>query len=228
MVIGNGMLAQAFERYKDDDNIVIFASGVSNSKETDIDKYLREINMLYDASLLKSQSKLIYFSTTSIFDPSLIDSAYIKHKREIEKIIENNFPNYLIFRLPQVIGRTTNPNTFYNHLKNKIVNSETVTIYENASRWIIDVDDVVGILSSVIDDVNQNKKTMNVAFDNKTSVLKLVSLMEILLRKKSDKENALIGGDDYDFDKAEFIFLADKLGMNVTKGYNVITLKKYL
>ena len=33
MVIGNGMLAQKFAKYKSDLDIIIFASGVSNSLE---------------------------------------------------------------------------------------------------------------------------------------------------------------------------------------------------
>ena len=33
MVIGNGMIANAFKQYENDDEVIIFASGVSNSKE---------------------------------------------------------------------------------------------------------------------------------------------------------------------------------------------------
>ena len=33
MVVGNGMLAQYFDSYKDNDEVVIFCSGVSNSNE---------------------------------------------------------------------------------------------------------------------------------------------------------------------------------------------------
>ena len=34
MVIGNGMIANRFMSYKNDEDIIIFASGVSNSKDT--------------------------------------------------------------------------------------------------------------------------------------------------------------------------------------------------
>ena len=34
MVIGNGLIAGQFNKYRDNDNVIIFASGVSNSKET--------------------------------------------------------------------------------------------------------------------------------------------------------------------------------------------------
>ena len=46
MVIGNGMIANRFASYKDDDNIFIFASGVSNSKETNEEHFLREVQLL--------------------------------------------------------------------------------------------------------------------------------------------------------------------------------------
>ena len=43
MVIGNGMIANRFmNRYRDDSNVIIFASGVSNSSEKFEDQYIRE------------------------------------------------------------------------------------------------------------------------------------------------------------------------------------------
>ena len=61
MVIGNGLIASAFERYKNNDDIIIFASGVSNSQETSELAFNREINLM--KRYLNLDKKLIYFST---------------------------------------------------------------------------------------------------------------------------------------------------------------------
>ena len=42
MVVGNGMLARAFKSYQKQDNIIIFASGISYSNETDSSSFVRE------------------------------------------------------------------------------------------------------------------------------------------------------------------------------------------
>ena len=47
MIIGQGMLAKRFEKY-DNDNIVIFASGVSNSRETSKIMFEKERKLLIE------------------------------------------------------------------------------------------------------------------------------------------------------------------------------------
>jgi hypothetical protein len=46
MVIGNGMVATKFESFKTNDEHIIFASGVSNSKSSDSSAYKRESELL--------------------------------------------------------------------------------------------------------------------------------------------------------------------------------------
>src|SRR5438477_266860 len=49
MVIGNGMVAKRFESYKTNDQFLIFASGVSNSKNINHAAYERELTLLKNA-----------------------------------------------------------------------------------------------------------------------------------------------------------------------------------
>ena len=50
MIIGNGLIAQACaQHFGDDPNVIVFASGVSNSRENSSDAFLRERQMLGDA-----------------------------------------------------------------------------------------------------------------------------------------------------------------------------------
>ena len=43
MVVGNGMIANRFINYKNDEDTIIFASGVSNSKDTVEEQFSKRI-----------------------------------------------------------------------------------------------------------------------------------------------------------------------------------------
>ena len=49
MVIGHGMIAKHFSKYIDDENLLVFASGVSNSSTTKEADYTREQDLLLHA-----------------------------------------------------------------------------------------------------------------------------------------------------------------------------------
>ena len=57
MIIGNGLIANLFTEH-DRENIIFFASGVSNSLETEKSAFLREENLLRNTSqkILKKSS----------------------------------------------------------------------------------------------------------------------------------------------------------------------------
>ena len=80
MVIGNGMIAKRFSSYGDDKDILVFASGVSNSSSTGDVEYTREEALLSKAIQDNPHKTILYFSTCSIYDPSLQESMYVKHK----------------------------------------------------------------------------------------------------------------------------------------------------
>jgi nucleoside-diphosphate-sugar epimerase len=164
MVVGSGMIAKAFHHYSNNDEIVIFASGVSNSKEEDDLAFEKEKNLLLSTRFNNVNKKFIYFSTVSVDDKSLSNSKYIKHKIDMENVLSAIFSNYIIFRLPNIIGNTNNNNTFFNFFKNKIKNNEEIQIQKDASRYIIDMDDIVNYLQPIIDSKLKNK-TINVCFE---------------------------------------------------------------
>ena len=108
MIYGNGLIAKSFKKYHKNSKFIFFASGISNSQEIDKFKYAREIKLLKKVILKKRNNQIfIYFSSCSIFDPSKKNSLYVKHKLKIESIIKT-YDNYYIFRLPNVIGNSSN------------------------------------------------------------------------------------------------------------------------
>lgn len=222
MVIGNGMMAEAFKQYKDDKNIIVFASGVSNSQEQNVQSFQREINLLKENIDFR---KMIYFSTISIFDNSLKSSKYISHKLHIENLIQENCENYLIFRLPNVVGKTNNKNTFFNFIKDKIINNEELIVQKNASRYFIDVEDLTKILPIIIS--NENKKCINICFDNKVYITQMIEIFEDILGIKANK-TFTEEGYNYIVDNSYFLNVIENNNILIDNDYNKKIIKKYL
>jgi nucleoside-diphosphate-sugar epimerase len=218
MIIGKGLIAKAFEKYNDDNDIIIFSSGVSNSSETKESEFEREESLLKEHLLLNK--KLIYFSTVSVIDGSL-KSPYINHKIKMEKMISDNHSNYLIFRLPIVIGNNANKITFFNSLKDKINNGEELKVF-SVGRYLIDIDDLSETLPTLIDNYSENNKTLNICFDNFSSVKEIIKRMEFYLNKNSEKvyidcdSNTIV--DNYYFNNL----------FKKSNDYNEIIFQKYL
>lgn len=112
MIIGNGDIATALKGNEDCFNrdVIFFASGVSNSKETHPEPYQRELR------LLMSQPKdkhIVYFSSLCIY---YLNTEYARHKRIMENTIKNHWPSYTIVRIGN-INWGKNPHTLINYLK---------------------------------------------------------------------------------------------------------------
>jgi UDP-2-acetamido-2,6-beta-L-arabino-hexul-4-ose reductase len=195
MVEGSGLLANTFRSFKDNSDVIIFASGVSNSGCIDSVQFKRELDLV---SKYKTSKKLfVYFSTSSIEDPFLKGSLYIKHKLEIEFYIKANFQRYLIVRLPNVVGKTKNPNTLINFVYNCVQSGEKINIQLKASRYLIDVEDIFSCLDKVIVNETDLNKTVNLIIAKKLSVLQIVESFETHLGKKIEKEILPNAGGDY-------------------------------
>ena len=107
MIIGHGDIASVLmER----DDLLFFASGVSNSSEIRESEYQREIDLLLSQP---KDAHLVYFSSLAIF---YSQTRYTTHKRVMEEIIKRNFRKYTIIRLGN-ISWGINPHTLINYLK---------------------------------------------------------------------------------------------------------------
>jgi len=224
MIVGNGLIAKAFhEDYANRDDVLIFASGVSNSSNTDPKEFFREKALL--ESFLSEQKKIIYFSTYSIADPSLADSSYILHKLEMEGLVKAA-NDYLIFRLPQVAGKTDNPNTLLNFLCHKIKNQEPLEVFSNATRNIIDVDDIQKIASYIIDKNLMKNNILNICSPQKSFVLDIVKIFEDILHKKANYK-LINKGENFDIDVKFSTEIAKKLNILFHTDYLRDVISKY-
>ncbi|MBB6332256.1 nucleoside-diphosphate-sugar epimerase [Chryseobacterium sediminis] len=185
MIIGSGILANAVKLY-DKEDVVFFASGVSNSLEKNPAEFEREISLLKSVISQYPDKKLIYFSTCSIYDSSKTDSPYVIHKLAIEKIITEQCSSFIIFRVGNAVGRGGNPNTLINFLKNSILSENKLTIHSNARRILIGTDDIASFVGKYIP--NLNNEIVNLAYPYQYSLPEILSQLENHLAKKADYE----------------------------------------
>ena len=224
MVIGNGLIANAFARFKEDDSVVIFASGVSNSSQTYADEFDREKNLLL--KYISRKIKLVYFSTCSLSDESLSNTQYILHKNEIEELIQKNHDSYIIFRLPIIVGKSDNPHTLTNFFYNRIITSQTFQAYANSCRYLMDIEDAVKIISLILEKNYFNKEIINVTFNNRIKVTELIKIFEILLGIPAIYE-LVNKGSCYEVDNSKVRDVLDQMNFEIDEKYNFNLIQKY-
>lgn len=194
MIVGNGVLANALKS-ADSEELLIFASGVSNSLETNNLEFNRELNLLKKNIEDFPEMKLIYFSTCSVYDGSKQESKYVLHKLNMEKYVQENAKKYLILRVGNAVGKGGNPNTLFNFLKNKIVQKEEFLLHTNARRILIDVADIALFVKEKQKKLENT--TRNLAFPYQYSLREIVGgIQEIHHNNPLYKE--ISEGDFYD------------------------------
>jgi hypothetical protein len=179
MIIGNGLIAKKFKENFFDENYVIFASGVSSSKEDNDEEYIKEEKLLSNTINNFNNLKIIYFS--SVFC-DYYDNKYYNHKKKMENIIINNSQEYLIFRLPQLIGNGGNKNNIFNFFVENINNEKKIEVQINSYRSLIDINDFYDIvIFSLKISKNEILKFSNI---EKISIKKLVKMISKKLKKE--------------------------------------------
>jgi nucleoside-diphosphate-sugar epimerase len=194
MIIGNGMLAKAFSTYDEDKKNVIFASGVSNSSETKLSEFSRERELIINIfDSMQKEALFVYFSTCSVHDTYFSKNDYTKHKLEMEKLVLLKSDNYLIVRLPQVVGNSKNKKLLINFLWDSICRNKKFTLYD-IERNIIDVEDVVKIVEYFINKTKLRNQTITIANLYNIKVIDIVKTIEDLLSKKAIYEVKRLDG----------------------------------
>lgn len=177
MIVGNGMIANSFDPYKNNSRILIFASGVSNSNNTSSDNFYREKLLLENTINSNPEKVLVYFSTCSVYDNSLNKSSYTIHKKTMEKIVKKKCNQFYIFRLPQVVGNTNSP-TLVKFLFESILNNKQIDINKNSTRNLINVNDVFLIADYLIKNNIYINQVTNIATPFNVSVVGIVQIIE--------------------------------------------------
>lgn len=226
MVVGNGMIAKRFSRFADDVNRLVFASGVSNSSNTDEAAFKKESDLLLESISKQPEATVIYFSTCSIYDPSLQQSAYVLHKLKMEELIKSVAKSFIIFRVSNPVGFTGNVHTVLNYFFEHINSSTHFTLWEYASRNLIDLDDMYRICETIMENDKWLNKTMNVANPVNYPVTIIVQAIEAHLGIKASYTLAEKGNSPL-IDTSDIQPLYASLHIEFTQDYLPSLLKKY-
>jgi len=226
MVIGNGLVARRFELYNSEENFLVFASGVSNSKTKNPDAYNREMKLLQDSVQKYSTKFFIYFSTCSIYDPQEKGSAYVQHKLEIEDFIKTYVKQFHIFRISNLAGISTNPNTLLNFFFNHIKNGVNFDLWTNACRNIIDIDHAYFIIEHILRHNLFLNQVINIANPVNLDVKKIIATIETFLKIRSNYIE-IDKGTCFEINLTPIQHIIKKLGIRFDPGYLRDLLTKY-
>ena len=224
MIIGNGLIANLFKE-NDRENVVFFASGVSNSLETDKSAFLREENLIRNTIKENPNKIFIYFSTCSIYDSSKNGSSYVNHKLKMEQIVEELANQFLILRVSNAVGKGGNPNLLMNYLVNAFHQEKEITVHTLATRNLIDADDIKNITLKFINE-NSFNKIINVAYLENFSTKEILEILEKHFNKTA-KTYLVKSGQSYliSIPEAEAYFAENKL--TEKKEYLLRIIKRY-
>jgi len=226
MVIGNGMVAKRFEPYNGDDRFIIFASGVSNSKNINPAAYDREILLLQKTIKENPEKVLVYFSTCSIYDPGEENSKYVSHKRAIEDLIQKHQEQFHIFRVSNLVGRSENRNTILNFYVYHILNGINFDLWTNATRNLIDIDDMYRIVDHILKKSIDQSKIINVANEESYSTEEIISAIETFLDTRANYI-PIAKGNAFAIDTFATKKINEELGIRFEKNYLPSLLRKY-
>ncbi len=169
---------------------------------------------------------LVYFSTCSIYDPEQVRSPYVKHKLALEEIIKNYGLPYIICRVSNVVGATSNKATVFNFLINNIKEQQRFKLWKNASRNIIDLDDLVKITDYLINHPAYHRRTINIANPLSYPVTSLVQEIELFFKIKAITE-VIEQGSFFSIDIDEISDIISYLNLEFDDFYIRRILKKY-
>ncbi len=215
MIVGEGMIAKAFDRigYTPISDVVIFASGVSNSGCTDTEEFIREESLLRSRIIAAKSRTIVYFSTSSVDDPGLVTRAYNRHKLGMENIIQQTAYNYTIFRLPIVVGTSKNPYTLINFLFNSIKKKKSFDLWLDATRNVIGVDEVACIVDYIVKKEFFNRQVISIGNPINYKMQFIVHCIEEFVSEKA-RFHAVYKGSDVRTNISQLMPIYRSLGIN--------------
>jgi nucleoside-diphosphate-sugar epimerase len=225
MIVGTGLIGKSLSRI-DTAGTTVFASGVSNSRETDAKEFLREKSLLESHLNGQSNSMLVYISTCSVNDPSQSDSPYVIHKKLMEHLVLSH-PGTHIVRLPNVVGPGGNTNNLVNHFVKSIRSGDTLTVQESARRYILGVDELAKLMEAFVSLLPDTNRVIDFVPPISTPVLDLVHLIEKILGTKTDI-SIVPGGSSYPIDFSNTAKYSKLSEIEFLDGYVESVLKKWI
>lgn len=226
MVIGHGVIANRFSDYSLQSRYLIFAGSVNDSAINDVNAINDEESAVRGALLACSDATFVYFSSCSILDSDMSHTPYVQHKVRMENLIRRSGKQFLIIRLPQVLGLSDEKSSLVNFLVDAIVNQNSFELWRNAQKNLIDIDDVHEIVDEILKRKICLNTAINVASARQTSVLDLVNEIEDFIGFSASYV-LVEKGNSHILDVSEIQPILSDLKINFDGDYIRLSLNKY-
>jgi len=225
MLVGDGLMARAFAAFRDNKDVAIFASGVSNFLETDPAAFARERALLMRVRTANPGALLTYFGTCSTDDPERRDTPYVRHKLDMESLLAASDAPWLVLRVALAIGHSPGSRTLAQFVYDRVALGESFEVWQGASRYPIDVEDVFRIGNRLMLDAKMRNRRINIAL-RAYPVLEFVRAIESIVGRKANYV-LVPKGRTYDVRCPEVAELASELGLDFSDRYLERVLRKY-
>lgn len=227
MIIGNGLVANGFNWYRNKENYLVFASGVSNSTTSDNRAFEREKTLLTKALKEHARKIFVYFGTCSVYDPAQQTTPYVQHKLAMETLVSAAGKDFRIFRIPNLAGATPNPHTILNYLYQHIVSGESFELWQYAERNIIDISDTFSLCHHILQNDLFSNQIINIANPVNYRVADIVKTIEQLCHRQG-RYTLVEKGSKPQIDITHIRPLIISLGLDFSSGYLERIIRKYL
>jgi nucleoside-diphosphate-sugar epimerase len=225
VIVGNGLLARAFEpHFGTAPDVIVFASGVSNSMETRSNEFARE-HMLLRQSLAVGARRLVYFGSCGVTSAEARSTPYMIHKESMEALVLSSTGG-LVLRLPQVVGISKNTHTLTNFLHDRILSEEHFVVWARAERNLIDIDDIAAIGSALAMDAANHTLAVSIAAKQSMPMPEIVKIFE-RVHGKTANYSLIEKGGPLAIDTTIAVEVAERLGIDLGEGYIEKVIRKY-
>jgi len=226
VIIGRGLVAKAFAgKWPQDGATVIVAAGVSNSDEREQAAFDREKRLLDEVFTYPQARRVVYFGSCAVGNPDEPRTPYLRHKTWMESRVLAD-ERGRVFRLPQVVGEGGNPHTLTNFLSQRIQSGEHFEVWVRSERNLIDVEDVVTLVTHVLCHPEQFPRMMPLADAQSTRMPDIVHCMERALAKRGNY-SILERGAAFPIDTTDCLRAARACGIHFGPGYLEQLVEKY-
>ena len=219
-VIGRGMVAHGFTPYAETlPDVVIFASGVSDSTCTDLKAYARERHLLYNTlqTCHNNRQRIVYFSSGGAIyghtdalrhedTPTYPATDYGRHQLFCESVIINSGVPYLIVRLPNLVGPSHNTAQLIPALVQQ-ARSGHARLFQRATRDLIDITDMAALTVRLLQTHTTNQ-LVTIASGISTPAIDLFAHIQAVLGTQAEV-TLLDKGDQQRFSISKLCQLVD-------------------
>ncbi len=216
-ILGSGMIARALAPYADEfPDTVVFAQGLSNSRNATMAEWSREGQALTVALMQCADQgkRIVYFSSGMVYGDSALPwredndnghrrMPYAQHKKMCELELQSMSIHfgvpYLVLRLGNLVGERQNPAQLIPALVAQ-VRAGHVTVQNNATRDLMDVEDMAHIVVDLLRTSTGQSEILNVASGQSVRVSMIVDVLCRVLGRYADTHMVVDAGDRQQFD----------------------------